>query len=82
MSSSESSDQTYRDLFWDSICSFYYQIMFFFLLTCVLIVMSLLSFVVIDPGSDSFVILTINFVILGIAFPMAAIALYQCKKRQ
>ncbi len=82
MSSSEPSDKTYRDLFWDSICSFYYQILFFFLLICVLIIMSLLSFVVIDPESDSFIMLTINFVILGIAFPMAVIALYQCKKRQ
>lgn len=65
----------------DTVCRFRGQLSQLFVLMVVLLVLSLFSLLFVDPGSTSFVILQLDFIILGITLSVTGLVVYACRQR-
>ena len=66
----------------DQICGFQPQIYYLFVLESVLLMLMLFSVLYVDPGSASYIVVQINFILLGITLAPSLLILYTCSQRR
>jgi hypothetical protein len=68
-----------RERFWEMVCSAYGIIRLGFSLTVVMFLLSLFSFLYVEPGSATYAILQVDLVLLAVSFVVLSIPLYRCR---
>ena len=66
----------------DQICSFQPQIFYLFVLESVLLMLMLFSVLYVDPGTASYIVVQINFILLAITLAPSLLILYACSQRK
>lgn len=78
----EVNEPSFLQRFGDLICSFRIQIFYLFVIQLVLLLLTLFSFVYVDPGSSSHVILYVDLAILLTTSTVVLSILYACYRRE
>lgn len=73
---------SFRERFGDLICGFRTQVFYLFVLQTVLLVLMLVSLLSLDPGTASYAILQIDFILMGVTLTPTLLILYLCNRRE
>ncbi|MFP8956601.1 hypothetical protein ACLI4Y_07720 [Natrialbaceae archaeon A-CW3] len=69
------------DTFLEGLCLYRELVFVVFVISLVMVVLSLISFVVVEPGSPTYVIVVLNLVGLGALLLASGVVLYLCRER-
>jgi hypothetical protein len=74
--------QSFGETFWEIICSAEYAIRFLFLVSGTLLLLGVLAWPLIEPGSPERLMLIIDFILMGFMLLLAVGLMYRCRQRQ
>lgn len=70
-----------RDRIWFVLCGFEQALRLLFILLTVFFLLTVLSVLVVDPGSDVYLIVLYNFVVFGGSLLAVFLILWRCRSR-
>jgi hypothetical protein len=71
-----------RERFGDLVCGFRTYLAYLLVLETVLLVLSLFSFLYVEPDTAAFVLLQIDFILLAVTLVPTVLALVLCDRRE
>jgi len=73
---------TFRERLGDVVCSLRTQIYYLFVVELLLLLLMLFSLAFLDPGTATYAILQIDFILFGITMIPIVAVLYGCRRRE
>jgi hypothetical protein len=73
---------SFRERFGDLVCGFQTQVFYLFVIQIVLLVLMLVSLLSLDPGSASYAVLQLDFILMAITLTPTLLILYLCSRRE
>ncbi|MFB6152282.1 MAG: hypothetical protein ABEJ40_10805 [Haloarculaceae archaeon] len=74
--------KSFRETFWDVACSSKHRIHVLFIVSSTFLIVGVLSWPFIEPGTPAYVMIVIDFALLGTMFVFSVVVLYRCRQRQ